>query len=106
MIIALGYPPFLLSDDILNEKEQRKVEPKEPKKKKAAGEAAESAAEVEFRKMYTKLRLDTRKFQNVIKACALKEIILRMVDKMEQAKGRKRYFYRPVSAIKSQHKLK
>jgi len=105
MIGSLGYPPFLLSDEVLNEKEQRKVEPKEAKKKKATGEEV-SAAELEFRKMYAKLRLDTRKFQNVIKACALKEIILRMVDKLEQAKGRKRYFYRPVSAIKSQHKLK
>jgi hypothetical protein len=105
MIRDLGYPPFLLSDEILNEKEQRKVEPKDPKKKKKEGEDV-TGAELEFRKMYTKLRIDTRKFQNVIKACALKELILRMVDKMEQAKGKKRYFYRPVAAIKTQHKLK
>ena len=134
MIKALGYPPFLLDDTILDEKDSRKVEDKADKKKrittanamytnvlttaKKEGKTDEESkliatkAKQEFEKspdritLETKLRLDSRKFQNVIKACALKNIILRMIDKIEVEKGGKRYFYRPISAIKSNHRLK
>ena len=129
MIIRLGYPPFLLVDSVLDEKDSRK--PEEKKKKldtamavykdtlavsKSKGlenaEAIATRAKEEFEKsperikIETKLKIDSRKFQNVIKACALKDIILRLVDKLERDKGGKRYFYRPISAIKSNHRLK
>jgi hypothetical protein len=65
-----------------------------------------SPIEHEKRKVREKLLKDMRKFQNVIKACALKNIILRMVDIMERRKKRLRYFYRPIAAIKTKHKLK
>ena len=105
IITALGYPQFLLSDTILNEKEGRAQEAtKMPKKKKE--DDGLSPIEHEKRKMREKLMKDIRKFQNVVKACALKNIILRMVDKMERQKNRLRYFYRPIAAIKTKHKLK
>ena len=65
-----------------------------------------TAAEREDAKMKDKLTDSFRKFQNVIKACALKNITLRLVDKLERERGGKRYFYRPISAVKSKHKLK
>jgi hypothetical protein len=141
MILGLGYPPFLLTDAVLNEKDER--QPLDKKKKKpdteestyktvltrlkaegktdAEATAAAEAAKKEFidaetakreflktsperMKVETKLKIDSRKFQNVIKACALKNIILRLIDKLET--GRKRYFYRPVSTIKTNHRLK
>jgi hypothetical protein len=129
MIIRLGYPPFLLVDSVLDEKDSRK--PEEKKKKldtamavykdtlsvsKSRGlenaEAIATRAKEEFEKsperikIETKLKIDSRKFQNVIKACALKDIILRLIDKLEHDKAGKRYFYRPISAIKSNHRLK
>ena len=101
----LSYPIFLLADTVLNEKEDRKKDDgKQVKKKKAVTEG--SAENKEFLKVQTKLILDSRKFQNVVKACALKNIILRLIDKLERQKGGKRYFYRPISAIKSKHRLK
>lgn len=107
MITALGYPPFLLTETVLNEKEDRakaKVAEKGGKKKKE--EDGLSPMEREEKKMQEKLFKDVRKFQNVIKACALKNIMLRMVDKLERGKGRMRYFYRPILAIKTRHRLK
>jgi hypothetical protein len=114
MILALGYPVFLLSDAVLNEKEGRAKETekegraKETEKggKKKKEEDGLSPMEREQKKMRDKLFKDVRKFQNVVKACALKNIILRMVDKMEREKKRLRYFYRPIAAIKTRHKLK
>jgi len=105
MIMARGYPPFLLSDAVLNEKEGRAKETDKGGKKKKEDDGL-SAMEREQKKMREKLFKDIRKFQNVIKACALKNIILRMVDKMESKKGGLRYFYRPIAAIKTRHKLK
>jgi hypothetical protein len=104
MIVKVGYPPFLIIDSVLNEKEERKKERDDKKKKKKDSEL--TAAEREVLKMKEKLVDSFRKFQNVIKACALKNITLRMVDKLEAERGGKRYFYRPISAIKSKHKLK
>ena len=104
---SLGYPPFLLIDAVLNEKDQRvKADVvKAAKKRKEEGADEGTPMEREMRKVKEKLVKDVRKFQNVIKACALKNIILRMIDRLEAGKG-KRYFYRPISAIKTRHKLK
>ena len=104
MIVALGYPPFLIRDSVLNEKEERKKLHEDKKKKKSDKEL--TAAEKEVIKMKDKLTDSFRKFQNVIKACSLKNITLRMIDKLERIRGGKRYFYRPISAVKSKHKLK
>lgn len=108
MIGALGYPPFLLSDSVLNEKEGRAIGKETDKggKKKKDEDDGLNPMEREQKKMREKLFKDVRKFQNVIKACALKNIILRMVDILEKKKARLRYFYRPVAAIKTRHKLK
>lgn len=132
MIVALGYPHFLLDESILNEKGTRAAEDKKKKadvgasvykevyttlKREGASDAAAVTAATAARKkaveksperlkLEAKLLLDSRKFQNVIKACALKNIILRLIDKLEGKKSGKRYFYRPVSAIKSNHRLK
>ncbi len=104
MIEALGYPPLLLRDTILNEKQTRvKDSVKLPKKKE---DDNLSPMEREQKQMREKLFKDTCKFQNAIKACALKNIILRMVDKMERQNKRLRYFYRPIATIKAKHKLK
>jgi hypothetical protein len=104
MIVALGLPPFLIIDAVLNEKEERSLRQREEKKKKKKEDM--TAAEREVMKMKEKLIDSFRKFQNVIKACTLKNITLRMVDKLEKELGGKRYFYRPISAVKSKHKLK
>jgi len=108
MIEGIGYPPFLLTDAVLDEKGERKKEKDEKKRRTKKGDADEglTAAQKEFLKIKTKLSIDSRKFQNVVKACALKNIILRLIDKLEKAQGRLRYFYRPISALKSKHKLK
>lgn len=105
MIVALGLPPFLIVDAVLNEKEGRSLRLRDEKKKKKKEEEL-TPAEKEVLKMKEKLVDSFRKFQNVIKACSLKNITLRMVDKLERARGGKRYFYRPISAVKSKHKLK
>jgi hypothetical protein len=105
MIGKLGYPPFLLVDEVLNEKEERRKAKVEKGKKKKTKEEM-TAAQREILKIKDKLVENFRKFQNVIKACSLKNIILRMVDKMEVARSGKRYFYRPISTIKTKHKLK
>jgi hypothetical protein len=108
MMEGLGYPPFLLTDAVLDEKEERKkgTEEKKRRTKKKGEEEDLTPAQKEFIKVKTKLKLDSRKFQNVVKACALKNIILRLIDKLERAAGRLRYFYRPIAALKSKHKLK
>jgi len=86
----LGYPRFLLIDAVLNEKKQRG--------KAEAGAATES----------DKLHAHRRKFQNSVKHCALKNIMLRLMDKLQQSAGggAKRYFYRPIATLKTKHKLK
>jgi len=100
ILVGLGYPPFLLTDSVLNEKDQRE-KPEEGAKKKKGTERM-----TEENKMKETLLKNTRKFQNVVKACSLKNIILRMLDRLERSKKRKRYFYRPIATIKSKHKLK
>jgi hypothetical protein len=133
MIVGnLHYPQFLLDEAVLNEKGSRALEDKKRKvdvgardykemynssikrgidqkqAEKLATEARKKAIEKspDRLKLEAKLLLDIRKFQNVIKACALKNIILRLIDKLEVKAGRLRYFYRPISAIKTNHRLK
>jgi hypothetical protein len=43
--------------------------------------------------------------KGAVNACAIKNIILRFIDINENNKGLKRYFYRPLSAIKTNHYL-
>jgi hypothetical protein len=104
MIVALGYPPFLIIDSVLNEKDERGAKKELVKKKKKESDL--TAEQHETVKMKDKLVDSFRKFQNVVKACTLKNITLRLVDKLEKIRGGKRYFYRPISAVKSKHKLK
>jgi len=94
MITDLGYPPFLLTPAVLEEKGEA------VKEKKKAGELTA------LQKTQMRLKSDRRKFQNVQKACALTNILLRMIDSLEVKASRKRYFYRPIAAIKSKHRLK
>lgn len=101
-----GYPKFLLTDDYLDEKSLKRIK-----------EAEEKAGGVASKKVFVKEMLrtsqyaikkgkafKTRKFENAVRACALINIILRMMDNMQQLKGGRRYFYRPIEAIKSNHK--
>jgi hypothetical protein len=75
-----GYPRFLLVDEVLEEKTQRRA----------------SAAKIP----------DNRQFENSKRACDLKEIILRWLDIADRGRGGegRRYFYRPVAALKTGHK--
>jgi hypothetical protein len=99
---------FLLTEGVLNEKKERAEKAKASEKvgKKKKEEDNLTPMQREEIAMQEKMLKDVRKFQNVTKACALKDIILRMVDKMERKKGRLRYFYRPILAIKTRHRLK
>ncbi len=66
-----------------------------------------------WKKGYQKVGLQAR---NSVRACALKEIVLRWMDLLETQKGAgaaggaaargRRYFFRPVSAVKTGHKGK
>jgi hypothetical protein len=87
MLVSEGFPRFILTEDILDEKVRIKRE------KKAAEEAGT--------KYVPRMRPPGRTFENAVKACALKDIMFRWLDNM---KARKRYFFRPVSAFKSGHK--
>jgi len=81
---GLGYKRLILRDEVLDEKERRKAQ-------KKAGAAA--------------VVNPLRQFQNTIRACALKNLILRWLDKMERKKEKGlRFFYRPLAALKSGHK--
>jgi hypothetical protein len=87
-----GLPRFILTDDILDEKTRKK---KEREMAKATG-----------RKAVVETPKAGRVFENAVRACALKDIMLRWMDHMSrkrEPKG-KRYFYRPVAALKSGHK--
>jgi hypothetical protein len=114
MIVALGYPAFLLREEVLEEKKERQKETAaalaaagEAAKRKKKGTAGAEEGAAGGPRAFTKLRLDSRKFQNVVKACALKQIVLRLVDLLEARRAAgKRYFFRPVAAVKAGHKLK
>jgi hypothetical protein len=92
MLVAEGYPRFILTDEILDEKARKKKE----------RELAKSTG----RKITSEPKRPGRTFENAVRACALNDIILRWMDNMRNTGGtpRKRYFYRPVAALKSGHK--
>jgi hypothetical protein len=98
MLAAEGLPRFILTDDILDEKARKK---KERELAKATG-----------RKVVAEAKRPGRVFENAVRACALNDIILRWMDIMMKVvpaeggagKAGKRYFYRPVAALKSGHK--
>lgn len=92
-----GYPHLFLWDRLLNEDIIRRKESEAIKKAKEAGAAAPErtvpAREDFVRNMITAMR-----------PCTVKELALRWLDILESAKGGKRYFYRPISALKAGHK--
>ena len=96
MYVASGYPRFILTEEILDEK---------AKLKKARADAKAAGRKFTATTGTNPLRL----FENAVKACALKDISLRWLDAMELRSGggaagaKKRYFYRPVAAFKSGH---
>jgi hypothetical protein len=87
-----GYPKFILEDSILDSKQQIKLAKAEAK---AAGKAVAA----------NPIHKD-RIFENAIRACALKNIILRWMTNMQERKGAeaKLFFYRPIAALKTGHK--
>jgi hypothetical protein len=114
ILVEEGYPKFILTEDVLDEKARKKKEKDEAvaagtkyveKKdaKKVCG-SAERAAKF------------TRSFENANRACALKNIILRWMDTMVAGRSASpdggaaggrvglRYFYRPIAAAKTGHK--
>jgi hypothetical protein len=98
LMVAEGYPKFILIDDILDEKARKK---REKDAAKAAGKKVSPSPPEN----------PNRSFKNTARACALKNIILRWMDKMQEvefAAGKRplwrRYFYRPISAQKTKHK--
>lgn len=97
LMTAEGFPRFIVTDDVLDEKARRK---KEKEEAKAAGRAATAS----------KARNPRRSFENALRACALKNIILRWMSIMTAGRGggagavHRRYFYRPVAALKTGHK--
>jgi len=91
LLVAEGYPRFILTEDILDEKARKK---KEKQEAKSAGKSLPKSTG----------KSDARTFENAVRACALKDIILRWLTIMQASKGGKRYFYRPVAALKSGHK--
>lgn len=84
-------PRFLLVDHVLDEKTRRL---KERKEAKDAGRAVTATN-------------PNRSFENANKACALKNLVLRWLDKFisrREGAQKTRYFYRPISSYKSGHK--
>ena len=79
----LGYERLILRDEVLDEKVRRKAD--------VSGATGHAVSH--------------RKFENTIRACALKNLILRWLDNMERHKETGlRFFYRPIAALKSGHK--
>jgi hypothetical protein len=91
ILVAEGFPRFILTEEILDEKARKR-------KEKALAEAQKKAYLIQPRP-------PGRTFENAVRACALKDIILRWMDIMKAgADSRKRYFFRPIAAFKSGHK--
>ena len=107
---AEGYPKLILVDEYLDEKVMRRQQEAEAKEQaKAEGKKYEKKAlEQPIRKTeYSKKgkhAFKTRVFENTIRACGLMNIVLRWLDILQREKEGKRYFYRPIEAIKSGHK--
>jgi hypothetical protein len=105
LMAAEGYPRLILTVENLDEKERIKAAKKAAKdagRKYEAG-AAEPVRVGEFARK-GKQPFKTRQFENAIRACALKDIILRWIDYLQRKKGGKRFFFRPVAALKTGHK--
>jgi hypothetical protein len=107
-----GYPKFILTEDVLDEKARRRREKEEAKIAGRKGVTAVVEKKVcGSREPNAK---STRSFENSTRACALKDIILRWLDAMIRNKGPaaaaaggvagRRYFYRPIAAAKTKHK--
>ena len=91
LLVASGLPRFILTEDILDEKTRKKAE------RKVAAAAG--------KKVVVEARRPGRTFENAVRACALKDIMLRFMDIMgKKQEGGRRYFYRPVAALKTGHK--
>jgi hypothetical protein len=119
LMAAEGYPRLILTEEYLDERVRIKAAKKAAKE---AEEAAKKAAKKEGRKYvpgpaepsepvrtgeFAKKGIHlfkTKQFENAIRACALKDIILRWVDYFQRQKGGKRFFFRPVAALKTGHK--
>jgi hypothetical protein len=105
-----GYPTFILVEKYLDEKILRKKqEEKAEEEAKRTGQKYEkSVSDITIRATsYAKKGkhpFKTRTFENAVRACALKDIILRWIDIMQKQKAGRRYFYRPIAALKSGHK--
>ena len=84
LLVAEGLPRFILTEDILDEKARKR-------KEKLSGQTS-----TEAKSDFT--------FENAVRACALKNIVLRMMSIILMSRGGKRYFYRPVAALKTGHK--
>ena len=104
MIEDEGYPRFMLIDEYLDERAIRKR--KKDKAEEEGKEAEKNLATVRTTQYARKRErpFKTRTFENAIRACALKDIILRMIDFLQVKKDGKRCFYRPIFALKSDHK--
>jgi hypothetical protein len=92
LLVKEGYPRFILVEDVLNEKARKKKE--------------RENAKAEGKKYVPTQKKDNRTFENAARACSLKDIILRWMSIMQEKKGTaaKRYMYRPIAALLSQHK--
>jgi hypothetical protein len=105
LMAAEGYPKLILTEEHLDEKERIKAAKKAAKEagRKYEPGAAEPIRVGEFARK-GKQPFKTRQFENAIRACALKDIILRWIDYLQRKKGGKRFFFRPVAALKTGHK--
>ena len=105
LMAAEGYPTLILTQEYLDEKERIKAAKKAAKDagQKYVPGAAEPIRVGEFARK-GKQPFKTRQFENAIRACALKDIILRWIDYLQRKKGGKRFFFRPVAALKTGHK--
>jgi hypothetical protein len=116
---AEGYPKMILVDEYLDEKAVRRRQEAEAKAQEAEAKAQAKAEGKKYEKKvieqvtatrkteYCKKRnhaFKTRVFENAVRACGLKDIILRWMDILQREKEGKRYFYRPIEAVKSGHK--
>jgi hypothetical protein len=91
LLVAEGFPRFILTEDILDEKARKRKE--------------KALALAQKKEYVIPSRRPGRTFENAVRACALKDIMLRWMDIMKaDAEPRKRYFFRPVAAFKSGHK--
>jgi hypothetical protein len=105
ILVAEGFPKFILTEEVLDEKARRQ---KEKMEAKAAGRTAPERTKTDIKVCGSREpnAKGTRSFENSTRACALKNIVLRWLDRMNQQRGagRLRYFYRPIASIKTGHR--